>query len=218
MAPELTGSPAARRRLQRREEAQRAILDASEALLLENGYEAFTMRRLADRCGYTTPTIYHYFGDKLGVIDALVEERLRRLLARLRRVRREDDPVATVKALAKAFVHFGLQNPIHYQLLTVPRPANSPPPTAAVEAREFFEAPIVTLAEAGRLGAHTVEETKQCLWVLLHGIISMQTARPDEGWSKTLLETSLDSMMTGLLSSAPRRNGGSRRRRERLGS
>ena len=46
----------------------------SGSILLEDGYEHFTMRKLADRCGYTAPTIYNHFGDKTGLIDAVLEE------------------------------------------------------------------------------------------------------------------------------------------------
>ena len=78
--------PAAQRRLRQRQQARRAILDATQALLVEGGFERFSMRRLADRCGYTPPTVYYYFGDKQGLIDALLEERFSLLLSRLRRV------------------------------------------------------------------------------------------------------------------------------------
>ncbi len=63
-------SPAIRRRTRQREEARRAILDATEELLLEVGYDDFSMRRLVERCGYAAPSIYHYFGDKDGLIGA----------------------------------------------------------------------------------------------------------------------------------------------------
>ena len=48
--------PAAQRRQQQRRDARRAILDAAESLILESGYERFSIRRLASRCGYTAPT------------------------------------------------------------------------------------------------------------------------------------------------------------------
>ena len=71
---------AAQRREQQRSDARRAILAAAESILVEDGYEQFSMRRLAERCGYTAPTIYHYFGDKLGLLDAVLETRFRELL------------------------------------------------------------------------------------------------------------------------------------------
>lgn len=193
-------TPAARRRLQQREDARRAILDAAEALLVEGGYEAFSMRRLARRCGYTAPTIYHHFGDKLGLVDALLEERVQRLLARLRRVPRSAEPLESLRALATAFARFGLQNPSHYRLLTAPRPDSAPPSRASEEVRVLFEGPLHKLIESGRLEAVRFEEVKQSLWMLVHGVISMQTNRPDEGWAPTVLDTALGALLRGLVS------------------
>ena len=214
MTTPIAVTPAARRRQQQRQEAQRAILDATEALLVEDGYEGFSMRRLAQRCGYTAPTIYHYFSDKQGLIDALLEERMRRVLARLRRVKRGDDPAETVRAQAEAFVRFGLQNPTHYRLFTAPGAGSTSPGPSAEEVRAIFEGPLEELDRAGRLLAD-FEAVKQCLWVLVHGVISMQTSRPEEGWSKSLLETALGAMLDGLVAPPRRANGGSRGRRGR---
>ena len=83
--PTLDNGPETRRARQR-EEARRAILDATEALLIEAGGEDFSIRALGERCGYSAPTVYHYFGDKDGLIDALLEERVARLADAIERV------------------------------------------------------------------------------------------------------------------------------------
>lgn len=205
-------SPAERRRQQQREEVRRAILDATEALLLEGGYDAFSMRRLAKRCGYTAPSIYHHFGDKQGLFDAVIDERVRRLLVRLRRVPRSDDALSDLLALAEAFAQFGLQNPTHYRLLTAPGPDSAPPSRAGEEVRSLFDGPINAVFD-GQLGDDDHEEVRQCLWVLIHGVISMQTARPDEGWSDSLLRTALEAMLRGLAIRVEQKSGRSMSRR-----
>jgi AcrR family transcriptional regulator len=211
-------TPSERRRRAQRAEARRSILDASEALLVEDGFEVFSMRRLVQRCGYTAPTIYHHFGDKQGLIDELIDERVRRLLGRMRRVPRGHDPEPNLRALAEAFVRFGLQNPTHYQLLTAPRPDDSPEPESAQQLRALFEAPLRELENAGRLRTGDLEEAKQCLWVLLHGVISARTSLPEYEWSKTLLRSALDAMLRGLLRPAGRVNSADRARARRNGS
>ncbi len=206
MVSQIAETPAERRRLRQRTDAQRAILDATEALLVEDGYEQFSMRRLVERCGYTAPTIYRYFGDKRGLIDALLEERIRRLLSRFRGIPSERDPVETVRALAEEFVRFGLENPTHYRLLTAYRPESEPRPPAAEEAEAFFEQPLEVLIRDGRLVTKDLEEAKQCLWALLHGVISLRTSRPDYAWSSSLLATSLQALLHGLVRAAPGAN------------
>lgn len=189
-----------RRRLRQRRDTRRAILDATEALLVEDGYEGFSMRRLAARCGYTAPSIYHHFGDKQGLLDAVVEERFRLILERLRRVRRRRDPVDTVRALIAAFVSFGLENPDHYKLLDLPRPADAPPPPSSERARALIQAALAKLAEAGRLLSADVEEAEQFIWAVTTGLLRLRVTHGGSGeWSPTLVEFSVDAAVRGLV-------------------
>ena len=203
MQTETPTTPAERRRVQQREDTRRAILDATEELLVEDGYD-FSIRRLAERCGYTAPTIYHYFGDKRGLTDTLIEERFRLLLERILAVRRGVDPVATLRGQLDAFVQFGLENPTHYRILTSPRPLDSPPPQSAEEARALIELPLAELAAQGRLQITDLETAVQCLWVMLHGLISMRIARPEYEWCDDLENVALDTLLRGLVRPANR--------------
>jgi AcrR family transcriptional regulator len=191
--------PNDRRRRRQREEARRAILDASEALLAEDGYELFSMRRLAARSGYTAPTVYHYFEDKPALIDALLEERCRKLVRQLRRVEQSPDPIENARRLCAAFVRFGRRNPTHYQLLSAPREQGWIPPPAAEQARVLLQEPFVELAEQGRLLVADVELVQQAFWALLHGVISLQNARLDIEWTKALFEEALEALLRGFM-------------------
>ena len=188
----------ARRRLQQREEARQTILHATEVLLAEEGYEAFSIRRLADRCGYAPPTIYHYFGDKLGLISAAVDKCFEGLLESILSVAQADDPVENLRAMARAFVTFGLENPTHYRLLMIPQ-GDRPPPESAERARERMSQPMQQLAEEGRLRVPDLETAREVVWSMLHGLISLRTARPDHGWSPTLLDAAIQTLIEGLV-------------------
>ncbi len=186
------------RRQRQREEARRAILDATEELLVEEGYESFSMRKLAARCGYAAPTIYHYFGDKPGLLDTLIELRMKEVSAEMRAVRLARDPVENMRRLFIAFARWGLANPTHYQLLSSTRE----PHPAGEEAREVLMRPVTELEEQGRLETD-IEVARQSFWALIHGIISLQTTRPDEDWSEQLIDRALDAMIRGLVKPEP---------------
>jgi AcrR family transcriptional regulator len=195
----VSSPPAEQRRHRQREEARRSILDATESLLVEEGYEKFSMRRLADRCGYTAPTIYHYFGDKPGLIDTLLDERFGRLLVRLRRVPRAPDAADNLLELARAFIRFGLRHPTHYRLLTTPRGNGATPPPSAERSREILEGPLRELHQQGRLVCADLEAVIQSLWALTHGLISLRIHRPDYPWAKDLADVGLNTFVRGLL-------------------
>jgi TetR/AcrR family transcriptional regulator len=206
---------AEQRRSQQRADARRAILEATESLLVEEGYESFSIRRLVERCGYTAPTIYHHFGDKPGLLDALLEEVFQKLVRLIRRVPESGDPIAYLQALARAFVRFALRNPTHYRLLTQPRDSSSQPPRSAEEARELLEKPLLELWREGRLGCGDVRSASQSVWALSDGLIHLRTARPDYDWSKSLVDDSIEALLRGLIRpAAAKRPQRARRRRE----
>ena len=183
----------------RREPSRRAILEATQALLLEGGPEGISIRRVSARCGFKAPTIYHHFRDKTGLIDALLEERFAELLARLQRVQRRVDPAEYLRALARAFLEFGLDNPSHYALLTAPRLAPSELLPSAEAARELVFGALSEVARAGALRTPDLESAFQLTWVVLHGVVSLRISRPGYAWSEDLVELALDVIERGLL-------------------
>jgi AcrR family transcriptional regulator len=198
MSSQLPHTGAQERRDRNRADARRAILEAAQALMAEGGLEALSMRRLAERCGYTAPTLYHYFPDKPGLQQALVEQWLQVLVRELRALEPLDDPIETTRALASVFTSLGLRNPSHYQLL-VGRAEEEPEPPSLEEAQAIFEGPLQALVADGRLDQDEVERLRQGLWCLIHGFILLQSTRPAEEWEPNLLDHSLDALIRGSL-------------------
>lgn len=198
----MTPQPAEQRRLQYREDTRRAILDAAEALLVEDGVDAFSMRRLADRCGCTAPTLYHYFRDKPGLIHELLEERMQQLVAELHAESPSDDPREQVCARCLSFARFGVRNPRHYELLALNRGPDAGDPPAGEEARRLLVGPLEALARRGGLGADDLETLRLGLWSLLHGYILLRATHPDEAWSEAVLRHALDALLEATLGAA----------------
>jgi AcrR family transcriptional regulator len=194
--------PAEQRRLQYREDTRRAILDAAEELLVEGGSDTFSMRGLAERCGCTAPTLYHYFRDKPGLVQALIEERMQQLVAELRRVSPSEEPREQVRRLCLSFARFGLRNPRHYELLASSHGPDAEDLPAGEEARRLLVDPLEAFAGHGGSGATELETLRLGLWSLLHGYILLRTTRPDEAWSEAVLEHALDALLDATLGAA----------------
>ena len=200
--------PSEIRRSRNREEARRAILDATEAILVEDGVELFSIRKLATRCGYTAPTIYHYFRDKDGLIDALLEERFSRLLQRVRRVSIGPDPVANMREYGRAFLRFAASNPTFYRVMI--RGASDGGERkirAAEQARDLMAGQLQALAAEGRLWTDDVEAALQSVWAVLHGVTALRLGNPKYAWSKNLADVALETALRGLVRAQPARNG-----------
>ena len=179
-----------------------AILTATEAVLLDEGVGGMSIRKVTDRCGYTAPTIYHHFGDKAGLVGALLEERFRQILAVLSAIPRGPDTAHYLREVARAYVRFSLENPNHYRLLSMTGldPAAVP---SAEAARNLVKRALEDLARAGRLAAAEVDAAYQTTWALLHGLISLRLLRPDYQFSDHTIELAFDMWEDGLLRRAP---------------
>ncbi len=60
------------------------ILDSALHLFSERGYDAVGVQEIADSCSVTKPTLYHYFGSKRGLIEALLKDRFEPFLGGMR--------------------------------------------------------------------------------------------------------------------------------------
>jgi AcrR family transcriptional regulator len=187
------------RRARQREAARRAILDATEFLLIESGGFDFSIRSLSKRCGYSAPTVYHYFGDKDGLVDALLEERVAVLADAIERVPVSGEALADLRAVLRTFVGFSVEHPTFDRLMWT---VSSKGQTRTTPAMERLTArvrpPLEELAESGALGGADVDTAGQMIWALLHGLSALRVTEPSHPWAPNLGERAIDTLLRGM--------------------
>lgn len=100
---------------QRKEELRGKILDAARELFVADGYHGTSVRKIADKIGYSVPTIYFYFKDKADLLDVLCEETFAKLEDGLQAIiQAESDAEKALRDCLRFFAKFALQNPHHY--------------------------------------------------------------------------------------------------------
>jgi AcrR family transcriptional regulator len=185
------GDPSAR-------DPRREILTAASELLYEGGSEGLTIRRLALRCGYTAPAIYHIFGDKAGLLDALLREAIDVLIGRIDKVPDHPEPKERLRLQFREIVRFGREHPTNYRLIEALRPDQVPPLVDVEGTERRFTAPIAHMVSAGNIPLDP-EVFRQALWALLHGAISLPASRPDVDWREGFEDVAFDALLAGLL-------------------
>ena len=93
------------------------LLERALELWSERGYDAVGVQEIVDSAGVTKPTLYHYFGSKRGLLDALIDERsagLRDALAAATDYR--GDLVATLEAVVRAYFGFAQKEASFYRM------------------------------------------------------------------------------------------------------
>jgi AcrR family transcriptional regulator len=194
-----SGSRIEERRERQRREARETILDATEDLIIEAGGSNFSIRSLGQRSGYSAPTVYHYFGDKDGLIDALLEDRVERLATEFEGLRPSGDPRRDLRAMLLAYFEFSTANPAFTRLMgTFSRKGESRMPPAMDRVRDCVQNQLDRFAEVGQLGEFDSESAGRILWGLAMGLVSMRIMEPETPWAEKLAERALDSLFLGL--------------------
>ena len=71
----------------------------------------------AERAGVQAPTLYHHFGSKRGLEDAVVTHGFKQFLAERERLGGERDPIDDIREGWDLHVRYGLENPYFYGLI-----------------------------------------------------------------------------------------------------
>jgi len=97
---------------------ERLIVATARELAEQQGWDAVTTRRLAERIEYSQPVLYSHFRGKREIIGAVALEGATEMAAAMRAATSaEDDPRARVTALARAYLDFATRNPAVYDAL-----------------------------------------------------------------------------------------------------
>jgi AcrR family transcriptional regulator len=101
------------RRARQKTLLRQQILDAARELLVRDGYEKLSMRRVAERIDYS-PAIYLHFKDKQELVSSLCEETFARLVCELETLPDEcPDPIVRLRKGMERSIAFGLKHPDH---------------------------------------------------------------------------------------------------------
>ncbi|MEU6844381.1 TetR/AcrR family transcriptional regulator [Streptomyces sp. NPDC046716] len=109
--------------VQERKERERAgrerlIVATARELAEQQGWDAVTTRRLAERIEYSQPVLYSHFRGKREIIGAVALEGSTELAAALRAATATaEDAHTRVTALARAYLDFAARNPAVYDAI-----------------------------------------------------------------------------------------------------
>lgn len=173
------------------------LLDAAESLLEDHPGEELSLRAVCVRVGVQMPTLYHYFGSKRGLIEAVISRAFDRYLGEKEAQGSSDDPLADIRTGWDQHVAWALENPAVYALMWEAVPGR--PTSAAERALRALRAQTERVAQRGVLsmppGAAADRILAACVGVALF-LISRQ--EPDLGVSHDLREATL-AVITGVV-------------------
>ncbi|MGH7699153.1 MAG: TetR/AcrR family transcriptional regulator [Gemmatimonadales bacterium] len=198
------------RRDRERAETRERILVAAREMFVRKGYEATTMRAIAERVEYTPTAIYHHFRNKEALLTELAATDFRALAQAFNRIGQVADPIERLRKIGEAYVEFAVTHPMQYQLMFMaqrPRPRNGLPHDDPSEsAYAFLRQTCAEAIKTGRLRPEfgDPDELAQICWSSTHGLVSLHIVKGHDkgiGWrdvGKTA-RRAVDTLIRGML-------------------
>jgi AcrR family transcriptional regulator len=159
---------------------RRRILDAAMRLFVEDGFDAVSMRSIADAIEYSAATIYLYFRNKDDIFYALLQEGFHLLMEKQMSVQETPDPLERLTAHGRAYVDFALERPQLYEIMFSLRG-----PEVHMKTDMDFESTgdsygilrrnVRECQEAGYFADEHPEIVAFTMWSLVHGAASLAT-------------------------------------------
>jgi AcrR family transcriptional regulator len=192
------------RRLRQKVEVKTSILQAAWQLVLEEGWQALSIRKIADAIEYSVPVIYSHFDNKDAILLEFTKEGFRLLTQAITQQRDvQQDPSRQLEAIAQAYWNFAFDQKEYYQLMF----GLGIPPCEQVnqvaEMKEFSDILISVIQEV--IATSNQSQTDAFLkfhtyWSILHGLVSIQMIdrKAPNPWSQLVLKDAIGGFINAL--------------------
>ena len=204
----------AERRAREKEALRQSILDAASQLVVEQGHENLSIRKIAEKIEYAPSTIYLYFQDKYEILASICIEVFEILTERLEALAAEEpDPIEGLRRGLRCYVDFGLSHPSYYQVtFMTPIPDLDPshpskalgPDQAGIRCYNCLRQAIQRGIDAGALRDGDSHMYAQATWLAIHGLTSGLICMGHDKlfpWVErdTLIDGQIDVLIRGML-------------------
>lgn len=172
------------------------MLEAAESLLDGSPDANISTRAVCEAVGVGAPVLYRLFGDKEGLLRAVVDYGFNRYLSTKRAATPSADPVEDLRSGWDTHVAFARAHPSVYRLMY--SPAFAAVPDAAAEALRLLRENLDRCAAAGRLRV-TAELAAQTIMAANVGVALSLVSQPDTYTDPDLSTRVRDAVHTPLL-------------------
>lgn len=176
------------------------LLQAAVELLAASDGTPVSTRKITELAGVTAPTLYHHFGDKEGLFDAVVTVGFEQYVASEMDLAPTGHPLADVRRMWDQHVRFGIEKPHMYLVMFGKvRPGNRS--NRISEAEALLREKLDRAAEAGYLNVPPADAVRSILAANI-GVTLMLISEPEAERNFELSDMTRDAVITAVSSAS----------------
>lgn len=169
------------RKERERTERRQRIVDTAREIAANEGWDAVTVRKLADRIEYSQPVLYSHFAGKDAIVSAVAEAGIAEFAVLIRELRTSaDSPEGALRAVVQGYLDFARDNAALYDAMFLLRTELKFGPEAPQALKDAFAEMAQTFAPFAP--SRDVETFTEVAWSTLHGLATLDRGgrlRPD---------------------------------------
>lgn len=189
------------------------ILAAATALLVAEGYEGVSMRKVAAAVGISSTALYLYFKEKDELLDTICHQVFAQIVPGIEALlARDDEPIVLLREGLRAYLRFGLANPDQYRVVFLTRrPRDDWDHRAPLHHVDRWGQPRVNTfmylveglrrcMEAGQIRQGDLMSMAETVLAAQHGLLALLILSPEQKWSspEVLIEQNVELILRGL--------------------
>ena len=179
----------AERRQEEKERRRAEILDATEAVAAEVGWDAMTMDQVARKARLSRALLYVYFKDKQDLLFGICERALGVLTQRFAEaVARQKRGLDQMVGIGRAYIAFSQEFPVYFEViarceLLTPEPTMNTNESSVMLRGDECRGLMVSVVQAGiadgsiRSDAGEPHIVSNVLWGFMHGVLQLASTK-----------------------------------------
>ena len=193
------------RRLRQKEEVRNDIISTAWDMVKKDGWQALSIRKIADAIEYSVPVIYDHFENKEAILLEFGKKGFRKLADKIEKAKDQyTDPADQIRAIADAYWDFALNNTELYQLMFGIGMASCESDKCTFEYERFTDIMMEPIEKQLELNKRT--DVSCCLkyhtfWSMMHGMISIKingNSPADSELNKMVLDDAINGYIKNL--------------------
>ena len=163
---------------------RQSILSAAREIAAEEGWQAVTTRKVAERIEYSQPTIYEYFENKEAMLLALLRSGYQQMVTVMQEAFASTaDPEARLLAMTEAYWDFAFRSPELFQVMhglagiSFGRYGHPDTPVEVKQSFGLAREAMEQWAQARGVERADITDLVEARRSLLHGFITLALAR-----------------------------------------
>jgi AcrR family transcriptional regulator len=164
------------RREREREATQQIILQAALEIATQEGWQAVTIRRVAEHIEYSPSALYKYFEDKEAILHALLLQGFQSLNATLERLATSElHPEECLKLMAAAYWDFAWHQPTVYRLMFDLKGKMYEIEEASAMC-QIIRGVVEAWRQINEIQIGEIDSAVDILWAAMHGFVALTLA------------------------------------------